>query len=782
MPHSFLKAFLQASLCIVLLCASPLSAQQQEKISGEDQWKEKVQKHQDQKKLNQMLGLSEIYKEVTLYEDLWEKLYEEKEFKTVEQRLTTQFNNMKTPLEKKYYSDTIESLSAESYRKEHHERHTILNDWVKASPNSHLPYLVRGNFYINYAWFYRGTSYSNLVTDEGLKKMGYYMNLAQADLEKAYEINPIDPESMHNLMSVAVGLGYGNEAFEHCYQKVMEINPLHYNARSSKMNFIQPKWGGSWEAMEALMDENEKLSAEFPLLLLINRFATQGMISRGTKYENAWDNNHKKWFQAAYDQLALNPDDLLIQSDVIYLAMNAKEYQIAHDLFEKIGNQYLLNSRYDSLERYSGNRAFCFYHFSQKPDVKGTPREEELLLKALAVAPKDDAILGIYRNILDIKFKKDPSNQKLKEELDLYGDKYLEAYLLNKNGIDYKPILTKKKDETPAVFRKINSTLITQKKTAQRSHSNNKDNQLYDHYTTFSLLDDSRGLLYINKDFDAIQKRINTLRENATTLFDHYYYSEYIEFLGYYDYNQDTQELLATLNEWIEHTPDSHLPYLVRGYLYLNLSRLFVSSSTSIKIPFKPNEEFLSLSKLAQADFQKSYDLNPSDPNSSVGLLTTGGHLAIERPLIDTYFQQALKASPLHFRAHLQRMNCALPLWGGSWEEMDDFEAICKAKTKDSPMLNYVLRFSYQNMEQRNQNYYKRSQEARILWAQTALQLSEKYPNNPILHYHFIHLANSVWELKDQSTKYLALINNQYPEDMWHFDISVSHISVMLHP
>jgi len=85
-----------------------------------------------------------------------------------------------------------------------------LEAWLAARPDSHFAYSCLGEFYLEYAFFSRGSGWASSVTADGRKLLQERLLEAQTHLEKAYELDPSDPAPPASLIRVAMGLCWGS--------------------------------------------------------------------------------------------------------------------------------------------------------------------------------------------------------------------------------------------------------------------------------------------------------------------------------------------------------------------------------------------------------------------------------------------------------------------------------------------------------------------------------------------------------------------------------------------
>ncbi len=389
---------------------------------GPDVWKEKATEHLAEEAAKEALleasGLLERYTIVYVHDDTRNLLYYDQNFPEVENRLTAQFAAADTPLARFRYGQHIKALGDFSYEDDPEKHWPILEAWVAHSPNSHLPYLIRGNFAIDYAWYYRGNTYANRVTDEGWEGFHRYMEQAQRDLEHSLELKPDDIEAAAAMMTVASAAGLGNDVMEAYFQKTMAVNPLHRDAYMTKLNFAQPKWGGSWEDVEAVIAEAESKYAEFPLMIKVKRYGEWYMASRGKRYEGTWnsDATQRMMYASFKAQAAMNPEDLFIQADLASFAADLLQFDEAAAALDVIGDHFPQGCRFGELQNFHKWRAIIYAEHAYELGGQDTPEAEGYFQKALAIAPDVTVVAGLYMGHL-ARLKDDAKTQAFYESL-----------------------------------------------------------------------------------------------------------------------------------------------------------------------------------------------------------------------------------------------------------------------------------------------------------------------------------------------------------------------------
>lgn len=115
--------------------------------------------------------------------------------------------------------------------------------------NTYVPYEIKGRFNIDMAWRSRGSGTIDTVTEEGMKGFEKYLAVADEALKQGWKIDPTSSGIATEMMTVELGQGKGRDTMELWFQRAMKTNPRNRAACLKKLNYLQPKWYGSIEAM-----------------------------------------------------------------------------------------------------------------------------------------------------------------------------------------------------------------------------------------------------------------------------------------------------------------------------------------------------------------------------------------------------------------------------------------------------------------------------------------------------------------------------------------------------
>ena len=152
-------------------------------------------------------------------------------------------------VKKKPYSKNGTRLLEEIYWNLSYRRDVLeqYNKWCSSEPLHHAAFILRGSYHKASAWLERGSGYAYTVSDIGRELFERNLELSKDDLEKAYALNPEDPNSASSMIAVCMGLRYQEDEMEKWFQRAVAADPLAYDAYSRKLLFLNPKWRGTKE-------------------------------------------------------------------------------------------------------------------------------------------------------------------------------------------------------------------------------------------------------------------------------------------------------------------------------------------------------------------------------------------------------------------------------------------------------------------------------------------------------------------------------------------------------
>lgn len=131
----------------------------------------------------------------------------------------------------------------------------VLDKWCKTTPESHFPFAVRGIYEIGKAWPMTGAKSADKYPPGDYDKYLQASKRAQADLEKAYFLNPDDPVSSTGMVALSTMRGYPKMEMEKWFKRAVTADNLWFLVYRYKLQYLFPYNFGSFKAMEQFVQD-----------------------------------------------------------------------------------------------------------------------------------------------------------------------------------------------------------------------------------------------------------------------------------------------------------------------------------------------------------------------------------------------------------------------------------------------------------------------------------------------------------------------------------------------
>jgi len=230
----------------------------------------------------------------------------------------------------------------------------LLNAWCTASQNSHFPYSVRGGHFLDQAINARGTGYARSVSEKQWEDMKKFLALAQADLEKSYEMEPQDPYSASEMIKVCLLKGYPREIMENWFNRAIQADPFWLSPYYAKINYLLPQWYGkaneSQELRKKYFYDAPKGSAVYSMVFdsLESRISTKYFIVKEREFAHGFID--KETFEMIKEGLKRLKSDFRESGLHGYyealLSINDNKYNQALNDIENIVKKYPRKEKY----------------------------------------------------------------------------------------------------------------------------------------------------------------------------------------------------------------------------------------------------------------------------------------------------------------------------------------------------------------------------------------------------------------------------------------------------
>lgn len=145
---------------------------------------------------------------------------------------------------------------------------TYTRRWLAAQPDDPFANAMRAKFLLQRAWNLRGWEFSK---DTPRERMSQVRGLAVEAIGLASRAIEVEPRLLpaYEFLIDAAGLLGDQEAAARALQSATRQSPHTYYVRDVALKYLHPKWGGSIEAMDALVAEAQRHVGRNPKLVLL---------------------------------------------------------------------------------------------------------------------------------------------------------------------------------------------------------------------------------------------------------------------------------------------------------------------------------------------------------------------------------------------------------------------------------------------------------------------------------------------------------------------------------
>jgi tetratricopeptide (TPR) repeat protein len=164
----------------------------------------------------------------------------------------------------------------------------LLDEWVRQMPQSWVPYIARGFYFENQGWRNRGAKWDSETSGTQVESMMGSFAHASRDFETALRLNGRLVAAYQQLISMAkAGADKDNRSTEYL-KPALAVCPLCLEVRRQYMVWLEPRWGGSYAAMQRFAEQSQDSASPHLQILLGSSYWDQGNLARSEKnYESA---------------------------------------------------------------------------------------------------------------------------------------------------------------------------------------------------------------------------------------------------------------------------------------------------------------------------------------------------------------------------------------------------------------------------------------------------------------------------------------------------------------
>ncbi len=208
--------------------------------------------------------------------------------------------------------------------------------------NNALGELYAGDRYLGQAWRARGGGYAFTVTGSGWRRFRELHALAEESYLRAWQRDPSNAVVAARMVRI-MGERCDGDQLELWFTRAMALDPGNYDACSSKLFFLTPKWQGSVDAMRAFAMEcyaTGNWEGRIPFILVAfhrNLVGEEGFPGEQAYYlqPGVWDD-----IARVYEPyLERYPDAATDRSWFAYFAIRAERWSVAKAQLDILGNK-----------------------------------------------------------------------------------------------------------------------------------------------------------------------------------------------------------------------------------------------------------------------------------------------------------------------------------------------------------------------------------------------------------------------------------------------------------
>jgi TPR repeat protein len=231
--------------------------------------------------------------------------------------LDRQINALQTDYEQDTEREFVVSSVFSWFKNADPSFESLLQEWLNAYPESYAANLAMGIYYMAMAAEWRGVKYINEIPRTRIENMDRYLEKAVIQFEKSLRMTEKPILSYTYLIAAARYHGDG-KASKYWLSEALKCDPYCIRPRSFYMHALEPRWGGSYDAMRAFAEETRR--------------GGHPKLDKAARYYEAWIHwysGYQKYLKKSYvDALDEYQKALAIYDDSGFRLDRAKVYQL----------------------------------------------------------------------------------------------------------------------------------------------------------------------------------------------------------------------------------------------------------------------------------------------------------------------------------------------------------------------------------------------------------------------------------------------------------------------
>ena len=202
------------------------------------------------------------------------------------QELDAEITGYQKQFEKDVMQEANVALAFGAFASADPEVGKLVDEWAKASPNSFVAQYAHARWLFKAGWRARGTKVANETSDEQFRRMGELFKQAAQATAPAIKLNPKLTVAYAQLADAAKTADDKGALFRAVAGAGLRQVPESFAIRSTIMDALRPRWGGSYEAMARFSDQSQKLVQRNPRLVAFKGYVAwdQGTVAAGERH------------------------------------------------------------------------------------------------------------------------------------------------------------------------------------------------------------------------------------------------------------------------------------------------------------------------------------------------------------------------------------------------------------------------------------------------------------------------------------------------------------------
>jgi tetratricopeptide (TPR) repeat protein len=195
------------------------------------------------------------------------------------QVLDTQLNSYQKGFEENVLEELNLQIAFDAFSFTDPALRPLLDEWVKNEPNSYPAHLARAQHLLALGWQARGTRFVDKTPEQQLGEMKSLHEESVKEAVAAIKLNPKSSIAYGLIIDAAKGVGDG-DTLNRAYTAGIKSVPLSLTLRVYVMDALEPRWGGSYDAMAKFAADAQKYAAQNPRLVCLKGYVDADLAAK----------------------------------------------------------------------------------------------------------------------------------------------------------------------------------------------------------------------------------------------------------------------------------------------------------------------------------------------------------------------------------------------------------------------------------------------------------------------------------------------------------------------